>query len=420
MSSLPNLSERDLERLRNRYRAERDKRVRPDGKAQFVRPVGMLAEFVSDPFAQPIVREPLFDDVEVAIIGGGFAGLVTGARLRELGVRQIRFLDKAGDFGGTWYWNRYPGARCDIESYIYMPLLEETAYIPTEKYASAAEIFEHARRIARHFDLYRDTCFQTQVTRLEWSDRDARWTIHTNRGDRMRARFVVNVPGPLQRPKLPGIPGIDAFAGHKFLTSRWDYDYTKGDSNGGLTGLGDKNVAVIGTGATAIQVVPVLAEYCKHLYVVQRTPCSVGVRPNPPTDPRWVAGLRPGWQERRMRNFVNLLSGVPEEVDLVDDPWTRLSTMLSASAHQGLSEEETREAVERVDVVTQEAIRRHIETVVDDPQVAEALKPYFRQFCKRPTFSNGYFETFNRPNVTLIDTGRAGSRSHHWDVDRIR
>lgn len=408
---VPELSESDFERLKLRYAQEREKRVRPDGRRQFVEPVGTEG-FLKDPYADPIEREPLLDEVEVVIVGGGFGGLTTGARLRELGVEQIRFIDKAGDFGGTWYWNRYPGARCDIESYIYMPLLEETGYMPSEKYATCQEILEHAQRIAHHYDLYRDTCFQTFVTKLEWDDAASRWTVHTSRGDQMRARFVFTLPGPLQRPHLPAIPGIDSFTGRMFLTSRWDYEYTKGEPTGGLTGLLDKRVAIIGTGATGIQAIPKLAEYCEHLYVVQRTPCSLGERANPPTDPEWARSLEPGWQARRMRNFSNIVSGVPQEEDLVSDPWTRLLTKFSVFVPRGndgeVGEGGIAEALERIDIATQEEIRRHIDAVVDDPQSAAALKPYFRQFCKRPTFSSDYFETFNRPNVTLLDTAGRG------------
>ena len=329
----------DLNAVRARYRAERDKRMRSDGNQQYVEVKGDFSRYVDDPYVEPgFTREPLTDDVEVLIIGGGFGGLMAGARLREAGVQSIRIIDKGGDFGGTWYWNRYPGAQCDVESYIYLPLLEETGYIPKERYAFAPEIVEHARRIAEKYDLYRDACFQTQIKAITWNEKEYRWIINTNRNDRMRARFVVMSNGPLNRPKLPGIPGIDSFKGHTFHTSRWDYAYTGGDTTGNLHKLSDKRVAVIGTGATAVQCVPHLAQHALQLYVFQRTPSSVDERLNRPTDPEWVKKLTPGWQKRRMDNFnaqVNvtaLINGIDREEDVVSDGWTDIKRNLDAIA----------------------------------------------------------------------------------------
>src|SRR5215831_7366634 len=227
--------------LKAKYIAERDKRLRQDGNNQYVEMKGEFAHYLDDPYVAPgLTRAPLTDEVEVVVIGGGFGGLLAGARLREAGVEDIRLIEKGGDFGGTWYWNRYPGAACDIESYIYLPLLEEIGYMPVEKYSRAPEILKHSRAIGERFDLYRNACFQTQVTELRWEDADRRWLVSTNRGDRFRTRFVVMSNGPLNRPKLPGIPGIDSFRGHTFHTSRWDYAYTGGDTNGNLTKLADK------------------------------------------------------------------------------------------------------------------------------------------------------------------------------------
>src|SRR6185503_9889866 len=250
----------DPKALKAKYRAERDKRLRTEGNEQYVEIKGRFAHYLEDPYVAPITRAPLADEVEVAVIGGGFGGLLTGARLREAGIADIRIIEKGGDFGGTWYWNRYPGAACDIESYVYLPLLEEVGYVPVEKYSRAPEILRHSRAMAEKFDLYRNACFQTEVTALRWDEALGRWIIETNRGDAMKARFVVMANGPLHRPKLPGIPGIESFKGHSFHTSRWDYGYTGGTSDGGLTGLKDKVVGIIGTGATAVQCVPHLAE----------------------------------------------------------------------------------------------------------------------------------------------------------------
>ena len=219
----------DPQALRAKYREERDKRLRADGIGQYVRVQGNLAHFLDDPYAgEPITRDALTDEVGVVVIGGGFGGLLAAARLRQAGVRDVRIVEKAGDVGGTWYWNRYPGAACDIESYIYLPLLEETGFIPSQKYAAGQEILEYSRQIARHFDLYRNACLQTEITGLHWDESARRWIVSTNRGDAMRARFVVMAAGPLHRPKLPGIPGLADFAGHSFHTSRWDYAYTGG------------------------------------------------------------------------------------------------------------------------------------------------------------------------------------------------
>ena len=401
----------DPDALREKYREERDKRLRDAGNDQYIEVTGEFERYLHDPYVAPIEREPLTDEVEVLIIGGGFGGLLAGARLREAGIDGIRVIEKGGDFGGTWYWNRYPGAACDVESYVYLPLLEEIGYMPKEKYSQAAEILAHSQAIGRHFDLYRNACFQTEVTEMRWDDAISRWIVTTNRGDAMRARYIVMASGPLHRPKLPGIEGIESFEGHSFHTSRWDYDYTGGDSNGGLVGLADKRVGIIGTGATAVQCVPHLGASAQELFVFQRTPSSIDVRDNRPTDPEWAAGLEPGWQERRMENFNNLVSGIPESEDLVDDGWTDIIGNLLIRVRRGegdLTPEGLMATMEFADFEKMEQIRARVETIVDDPTTAEALKPYYRQFCKRPCFHDQYLDTFNRANVHLIDTEGRG------------
>ncbi len=313
----------DPDALRDKYRRERDKRVRVDGNEQYTEVEGEFSSFAEDPYIEEqIEREPLCDDTEVIVIGGGFGGLLAGARLREHGIASIRLIEKGGDFGGTWYWNRYPGAMCDVESYVYLPLLEELGYVPSEKYVHAAEILAHSRAIGEHYDLYDNACFQTEVIAMRWSNDEQRWIVSTNQGDEMRAKFVAMANGPLHRPKLPGISGINDFAGHTFHTSRWDYGYTGGGPDGGLTGLAGKRVGIIGTGATAVQCIPHLGEGADKLHVFQRTPSSIDVRDNRPTDPEWAASLQPGWQTDRMQNFNALVSGQPQPVDLVDDGWT--------------------------------------------------------------------------------------------------
>ncbi|MDZ4866120.1 MAG: NAD(P)/FAD-dependent oxidoreductase [Alphaproteobacteria bacterium] len=408
----------DPDALRQKYREERDRRLRPDMDAQYVEAAGDFSRYVDDPYVEArFSRTPLNDEVDVLVVGGGFGGQIAAARLREAGVRDIRIVEKGGDFGGTWYWNRYPGAQCDIEAYIYLPLLEETGFIPKEKYSFAAEIRAHARRIGETFDLYSKACFQTEIREVRWLEDEQKWLITTNRDDHMKARYVVMSSGPLNRPKLPGIPGIETFRGHSFHTSRWDYDYTGGSSEGGLDKLADKRVAIIGTGATAIQCVPHLARHAKHLYVFQRTPSSVDVRGNGPTDPAWVKSLTPGWQKRRMENFNILVNGGHQDEDLVSDGWTdiirNLATMaaLRRPGAGAMSPEEMAREMELADFRKMNQVRARVDAIVKDKKTAEALKPWYRQFCKRPTFNDEYLPTFNRPNVTLVDTlGRGVDR----------
>ena len=407
----------DPDALREKYRIERDKRLRSDANAQYVEIKGDFGHYIDDPYVEPgFTRAALNDEVDALVIGGGFGGLMAAARLREAGLERIRIVEKGGDFGGTWYWNRYPGAQCDIESYIYLPLLEETGYIPKEKYSFAAEIRAHARRIGETFDLYRDALFQTEIKDLRWQEAEKRWLVSTSRGDAIKARYVVMSNGPLNRPKLPGIPGIESFKGHSFHTSRWDYGYTGGDSSGNLTGLADKRVAIIGTGATAIQSVPHLGRAAKHLYVFQRTPSSVDLRGNRPTDRDWAASLTPGWQKRRMENFNILVSGGQQDEDLVSDGWTDIIRSLTSIAAfrtgKAIAPEDIPAQMELADFRKMNQIRARVEDLVEDARTAEALKPWYRQFCKRPTFNDDYLPTFNRPNVTLVDTGGKG-------VDRV-
>ena len=401
----------DLEAIRHRYAAERDKRIREDGNDQYIEIAGDLAHYVEDPYVEPgFQREPIDKAVDALIIGGGFGGLLAGARFRQAGVKDICVVEKGGDFGGTWYWNRYPGAQCDVESYIYLPLLEELGYMPKEKYSHAPEILEHSRAIGRHFDLYDGALFQTGVKELRWDDGERRWLVSTDRGDVIRARFVSLASGPLNRPKLPGIPGIRDFKGHTFHTSRWDYDYTGGTAEGGLDKLADKRIAVIGTGATAVQCVPHLAASAKQLYICQRTPSSIDVRDNRPTDPEWAAELKPGWQRERMDNFNALVTGQPQEVDLVDDGWTSLigkmlRLYLESQEGEALS---LPDIMDLANLEKMNELRARIEALVEDPDTSDALKPWYRMFCKRPCFHDQYLQTFNRDNVTLVDTEGQG------------
>ena len=402
----------DPDALRDKYRVERDKRLREDANDQYNEIKGEFSNFIEDPYiTMDIDREPLTDEVEVAIIGGGFGGLIAGARLSELGFEDIRIIEKGGDFGGTWYWNRYPGAACDTEAYIYLPLLEELDYVPSQKYAHAPEILSHSKNIAEKYGLYENACLQTEVTGMQWDALASRWVIQTNRQDRFKAKFVIMSNGPLHRPKLPGIEGINSFNGHTFHTSRWDYEYTGGDSNGALEGLRDKRVAIIGTGATAVQCTPHVGEAAKQLYVFQRTPSSIDVRANRKTDPEWAASLKPGWQKERMDNFNILCSGGVVEEDLVKDGWTEIiRNLISMANYRGedTNWDEVPQLMEIADFQKMEQIRARAAELVKDPKTAESLKPYYRQFCKRPCFHDSYLQTFNRDTVELVDTNGEG------------
>ena len=402
----------DPDELRQKYQVERDKRIRPEGSEQYTEVAGDFSQYIDDPYIDVTQkRAPLNDEIDVAIIGGGFGGLITAARFSERGINNIRVIEKGGDFGGTWYWNRYPGAACDTESYIYLPLLEELGFVPKEKYTHAPEILQHCRNIAEHYNLYDRACLQTEVNKLEWDELSKRWIVRTNQGDAMRARFVVMSNGPMNRPKLPGIKGIGDYQGHTFHTSRWDYNYTGGSSEGELSNLKDKRVAVIGTGATAVQCVPHVGASAKNLYVFQRTPSSVDVRANRPTDQAWAASLKPGWQKERMENFNILCSGGIVEEDLVKDGWTEIiRNLVSMANYRGKDTnwDEVPKMMELADFKKMEQIRARAEEIVADPATAEALKPYYRQFCKRPCFHDAYLQTFNLDNVQLVDTNGIG------------
>ncbi len=398
----------DFDELKRRYALEKEKRLRSDALGQYQALDGVLGRFAEDPFARPVERVPVVREADVVIVGGGFGGLLAGVHLRKAGVRDIVTIDKAGDFGGTWYWNRYPGVRCDIEAYVYMPMLEETGFVPSEKYARGEEIFEQCRLLAERYGLYRDALFQTAVTNLEWNDGSQRWIATTNRGDRITARFAISCTGLLSKPKLPRIPGIETFEGCSFHTSRWDYSYTGGDTYGRLTGLKGKKVGIIGTGSTGIQCIPPVAEWAEQLYVFQRTPCSIDVRGNRPTDEAWLKSLKPGWQDERVWNFTYWTSGVRQGEDMIADSWTNLLGEPTAVTGGGDMENVDFEEMQNAEIAKMEMVRQRIAATVKDPRTAEALKPYYNYFCKRPGFSDDYLEVYNRPNVTLVDTDGRG------------
>ena len=401
--------------IRERYAQERNKRLRPDGNDPYLEITGALSHYLDDPYTERREREPVTDHVTVAVIGAGFAGLVTGARLKEAGIADVRLIEKGGDVGGTWYWNRYPGAQCDTAAMIYLPLLEETGRMPSEKYVHGPEILTHCQAIAEHYDLYNKALFHTCVTAMNWDAEAKLWRISTDRGDAFTAKYVTMGTGPLHVPKLPGIPGLREFKGHSFHTSRWDYEYTGGSPEGApLDKLGDKRVAIIGTGATAVQCVPHLARACKTLYVCQRTPSSVDTRNNEPIDPQWFKSVtaETGWQDRWLENFaINPTGGMADE-DLVQDGWTDLSKRILSRIVDLPPEKMTPEnmlaAFEDADHEKMSEIRQRASEVVDDPETGDKLKAWYRQLCKRPCFHDEFLQAFNEPATVLLDTDGKG------------
>lgn len=403
----------DVAALREKYAAERDKRIHGSrlGPSQYRSVLGD-SQFAVDPWSDPnFSRTPIQAEVDVVILGGGFSGLTAAVELIKRGVDDFRIIDTAGDFGGTWYWNRYPGVQCDTEAYIYLPLLEETGYIPSEKYAYGYEILDHARRIGDQFDLYRRAVFQTRFTEARWDEPARRWVVHTDRDDILRARFVVLGGGILNAPRIPYIEGLETFRGKMFHTSRWDFDYTGGDDRGArMTGIADKNIGIIGTGCTGLQAVSTLALDAGHLYVFQRTPALVAERNNRPTDATFIDTIEPGWWERRNRTFLELMQGLTDE-DPVQDGWTVLFKGIREMAGDGatdLTPEQIAQRAEAADFRYTNGLRDRIDRLVHDPEVAERLKGWYGQWCKRPMFHDEYHPSFNRPNVTLVDTDGRG------------
>ena len=378
--------------IKQKFAEERDLRLdyRPEGTQQYTSDLtGSFARYETDPYGGEIVpREPINDTVECLFIGGGFSALLTSARLREYGVESIRIVERGADVGGTWYWNRYPGVACDVISYDYLPLLDEMDYVPKHHYARGPEILAHCQAIARRYNLYELAVFQTTVTSTIWNEEEEMWQLTTDRGDHMKARFVICANGTLSKPKLSRIKGMESFKGHSFHTSRWDYDYTRED----LSGLEDKVVGIIGTGATAVQAIPGLGASSKELYVFQRTPSSIDIRDDWPTDPNWARKLEPGWQAKRRERAMR---------------GPRLTEEQRAE-RAAMSREEKIRRQENANIDYMMRIHKRIDEVVKDKATAEALKPWYMFMCKRPCFHNDYLPTFNRPNVHLVDTHGKG------------
>lgn len=410
-TDIPSIDEIDVPAIMDKYAHERDRRLRSEAQEQYVSPRGKFAEISDVDMHMPLIeRDAISEDLDVMVLGGGFGGVLAGYYLNEAGIKDFRVVDHAGDFGGCWYWNRYPGVECDNVSYVYLPLLEEMGFMPSKKFSPGYEIREYIQSIARKSGLYDKALMHTKVTEMRWDDRISRWRVLTNCGDELRPRFIVFSHSPANKPKLPNIPGLDAFQGKIFHSSRWEYDYTGGDQkNPVLDKLGDKRIAVLGTGASAVQIVPFLGEYAKQVYVIQRTPSSVDARDNRDTDPEWVKSLQPGWHQEMLINFQHgLWNGLGrEEDDMICDIWTEINRNIRHEREQaGWPELDVMELLalrEEHDHRTMERMRRRVDEIVEDKDTAERLKPYYRFLCKRPCSNDKYYPAFNKPHVELID-----------------
>lgn len=378
--------------IKKRFAEERDVRLkyRPEGMEQYTSDLdGDLGRYETDPHAEEMIeREPINDFVECLFIGGGFSALLTAARLRERGVESIRIVERGSDVGGTWYWNRYPGAACDVSAYDYLPLLDELGYVPDSFFAKGPEIFAHCQAIAKKYDLYDLAVFQTTVTTTEWDEKEQLWRLKTDRGDTLSARFVIVANGTLAKPKLSKIKGMETYKGHTFHSSRFDYDYCGGD----LSNLKDKVVGVIGTGASAVQIIPRIGKAAKELYVFQRTPSAIDIRDDIPTDPDWAASLEPGWQVERLKRHVLRTKADPEKRKEIDK----------------LPVDEKIRRYENQNIEHQMRIHARVDSIVEDKATAESLKPWYMHRCKRPCYDDEYLPAFNRPNVHLVDTKGQG------------
>ena len=372
------------------------------GAAEWQAMEGEFAKYLDDVYSdEPVPRDALTDDCEILVIGAGFAGLLLWHKLREQGFTDVRFCEKGGDVGGTWYWNRYPGIACDVESYSYFPLLEEMEYFPTMKFASGFEILEYCQSMATKFGFYDHCLFHTTVESTEWDEADQRWTVRTDRGDAMRARHVVLANGILTNPKLARIDGMETYQGDSFHTSRWNYHVD----------LHDKRVGIIGTGATAVQAVPELAKIVGELFVFQRTPSSIDVRDQRATTEEQIEAWKqqPGWARERRARFSRITAGraaIQANDDYLDG---KADDYRERKVHERpLSPKEYLAAQLDSNFRIMEQIRARVDAVVDDPQTAAALKPYYPYGCKRPTFHDEYLPAFNKPHVHLVDTAPLG------------
>ena len=385
-----------------KYRAYKDAR---SGAADYMGMEGPFAKYLEDVYsAPPIPRESLTDTCEVLVIGAGFAGLLLWYKLRAAGFHDVRFCEKGGDVGGTWYWNRYPGIACDVEAYSYLPLLEEMGYVPTMKFASGFEILEYCQSMAEKYGFYDRCLFHTTVEQTIWDEDAGRWSVHTDRGDKMRARYVVLANGILTTPRLARIDGMETFAGKSFHTSRWDYTID----------LADKRIGIIGTGATAVQAIPELAKVAKQLVVFQRTPSTIDVRDQRATTPEEIEAWskEPGWALARRERLAQISSGRMALKGNDDYLSGKVAEFKERRTYEReLSPAELMDRQLNTNFRIMEQIRARVDAIVEDPKTAAALKPYYPYGCKRPTFHDEFLPTFNLPHVTLVDTAPLGVKA---------
>ncbi|KAK4945734.1 hypothetical protein LTR10_015082 [Elasticomyces elasticus] len=421
-------------KVQQKYEEERQKRLRPEGDAQYV-DLDTSDEFKyyrDDPWLDERSEKVTISDnehIKYLILGAGCGGLLYGAKLVKSGVpaSEIRIIDSAGGIGGTWYWNRYPGLMCDVESYIYLPLLEDMKYMPKHKYSYGQEIRQYLNSLADKFQLSETAMYRTKINSLLWDDEHHQWKVSMNKERKdqsplelsITTQFIFATSGLLLHPKLPGVTGIETFRGPSFHTSRWMYSVTGGSqSDPTLDKLSDKRVGIIGTGATAIQPVPHLAKYAKHLTIFQRTPSSVDTRGQQETDPKTFSSTvatHPGWWKERNLNMVRHLSDAikPTDTNLVGDKWSQCHSYraLIGGPNGPTSMEDIPTFVASLyatDMPRAEEIRRRVDDIVNDKQTAQSLKHWYASWCKRPTFHDDYLPCFNQSNVTLVDTDGKG------------
>ncbi|RMZ71756.1 Pentalenolactone D synthase [Pyrenophora seminiperda CCB06] len=415
-----------------KYKEEREKRLRPDGVKQFRETEGELAAFKEDIWAPPLERDAIHAETKVLVVGGGFGGLVAAVNLIKQDVTDFLIVERGSDFGGTWFWNQYPGVTCDVESLIYLPFLEETGYIPKDRFSYGPEIREQVERIVQKWDLRPRSCLQTEITSIKWDESILRWQVRTNRSDHFVAQFVVMATGTLHKPKLPAISGIETFQRPHFHSGRFDYRVTGGDANSPLVKLRDKTVGIIGTGASGVQLVPRIAQDAKKLYVFQRTPSTVTPRENWKNDTS--KEYPPGWQQDQMDLFANLMQGenIDRECTALEglEPLTvRAITKDAEAAGVKVGPETMAELFKAADFKLMEKLRKMVEDTVHDAETAEKLKPWYAFMCKRPAFHNAFYDAFNLPNVELIDTDGRGvshltatsvvANNHAYPVDLL-
>ena len=425
----------DALQVEQRYGEERAKRLRDEGIEQFVdiSTSEKFQHFQEDPFIDPAAAKEvhtMFPDshCEVLIIGAGWGGLLYAVRMIEAGVRpaDLRIIDTAGGFGGTWYYNRYPGLMCDVESYCYLPLLEETGYMPKHRYSYGEEIRSYANLVAEKYNVANSAVFLTKAEKLVWDEATKEWQVELVQRLRgkppqtlnIRSHFVAMVNGVLNWPKLPRLQGILDYQGEIFHSSRWNYATTGGSQEDpSLTKLKDKRVAIIGTGCSAVQAVPHLARWSKHLYAVQRTPSAVDSRDQRQTDPerfRKEVATSPGWQRERLRNFhQHFTLDKQPTINLVDDQWTHAVGLVAIAGNSAgpKSPEELpayMKTLHSLDLPRQNRIRSRVSQAVNDQNIAKKLQAWYPTWCKRPAFHDEYLSSFNRDNVTLIDTQGKG------------